>query len=558
MFDKGRMPDRRLLELIGLRFVVLLVWLNLASRLELLPERLGPMAFLAFFNSLVIVLTLVYLAGWLSRRRHATQLGIQIGIDLGLATLLVAFTRGIESPFVSFFLLIIIYCSLTLGKNGGIIGAALSTILYAGTIIVLHLTLFPLESAKIDPSLAAFRTSAHALGFWAVAFLGTCLHRRLRSMEKELEDKIDSLARLRRLNEHIVSSIRSGLVTTDLEGRIASFNAAAGELTGTDPGIMIGTPIQRIIGDGFWNLIRSADLLGKARALRHEEWIGRSGGARRFLGFSVSPLLDDDQQLLGYIVSFQDLTDITRLEEEVRVKERMAAIGRMAAGIAHEIRNPLTAMRGSIEILRTREDLPEKHERLLTILIRESDRLNKFIGDFLDFARPRAYAKQVFDLVSVLRDSVMLLKNSPEIREKYSVRLNVEARTVKIFGSADRIRQVFWNLAQNAIRAMPNGGNLTINIRRSSADKGEVTFEDDGIGMSGEEMERIFQPFNSGFAGGIGLGLSIIFQIMEDHDGKIEFVSEKEKGTRVLLRFPLESGEAAPESSEPMMTQQPV
>jgi len=272
----------------------------------------------------------------------------------------------------------------------------------------------------------------------------------------------------------------------------------------------------------------------------------------RFLGFSVSPLLDQGQQLLGYIISFQDLTEIIRLEEEVRLKDRMAAIGRMAAGIAHEIRNPLTAMQGSVEILRSHANLPEKDERLLTILIRESDRLNKFVEDFLSFARPRTYSKHCIDLVPVLRDSVTLLRNSPEIREKYSVSLNIEAQSIRILGSTDQLNQVFWNLAQNAVRAMPNGGELKISIGKISDDIGQIVFQDNGIGMSQEEKEQIFQPFHSGFAGGLGLGLSIIFQIMEDHRGRISFESEKGEGTRVSLSFPLENQVPMMESVEQM------
>jgi two-component system sensor histidine kinase PilS (NtrC family) len=207
-------------------------------------------------------------------------------------------------------------------------------------------------------------------------------------------------------------------------------------------------------------------------------------------------------------------------------------------------------MRGSVEILRSHANLPTKDERLLDILIRESDRLNKFVEDFLSFARPKQYAKHSINLVPVLRDSVTLLRNNPAIREKHSVSLNIEAQSVRILGSADQLNQVFWNLAQNAIRAMPNGGELRIDIRRSSEGTGEIIFQDNGIGMSREEKDQIFQPFQSGFKGGLGLGLSIIFQIMEDHRGKISFESEKGKGTKVRLSFPLEEPSQEPEYLE--------
>jgi two-component system sensor histidine kinase PilS (NtrC family) len=551
--NKGKREfSRHLLELIVIRAIVLLLALNLADRLGLLPERLYSLPFLLVFNILALSLTLLYLIWWRSNKHRMLQLSLQIGTDLILATTLVAFVRGIESPFVSFYLLIITYCSLTLGRNGGMVGAALSTILYAGTIVAIHLGLLDFHRPNMDSRLATFRISSQVLGFWAVAYLGTYLHQRLRVMEGELKEKIDSLTKLQRLNEHIVSSIRSGLITTDLHGRIAVFNSAAKELTGREPRDMLDKPVQVLIGESFWTRILNADLLRNARALRHEEWVALPNATMRYLGFSISPLLGQNQQLLGYIISFQDLTEIIRLEEEVRLKERMAAIGRMAAGIAHEIRNPLMAMQGSVEILRSHANLPEKDERLLSILIRESDRLNKFVEDFLNFARPRQYTKHLIDLVPVLRDSVILLRNSPEIRERHSVKLNIEAQTIRILGSAEQLNQVFWNLAQNAIRAMPSGGELKIGIRKASDGIGEIVFQDNGIGMSPAEKDQIFQPFHSGFKGGLGLGLSIIFQIMEDHRGKISFESEKGKGTKVSLTFPLESQSPAFESVEQM------
>jgi two-component system, NtrC family, sensor histidine kinase PilS len=531
--------DQRLIELIIGRVIVLLLWLNLSHRLGLLPDNLGSFPFLQFFNVLALSLALLYLIGWCSHKHRLFQLYCQVAIDLILVSLLVAYTRGTEGPFVSLYLLIIVYCSLALGRNGGLIGAALSTIFYSGIVIAINLGFPDIHNAKIDTSLAFFRTAVHALSFWAVAYLGMYLNRRLRAMERVLIEQMDSLTQLQHLNEHIVSSIRSGLITTDRNGQIAVFNTAAGDLTGKKSEEVLGQSIAQIIGQDFWARIQAEDLLKNAKPLRHEGLVQLPNGTKRFLGFSVSPLLDKNRQSLGYIFSFQDLTEIMRLEEEIRLKERMAAIGRMAAAIAHEIRNPLTAMSGSVEILRSHANLPENDARLLNILIRESDRLNKFIEDFLNFARPRTCAKNELDVVPILRDSVTLLKNSPDVKGKYSVILNIEAHAIRILGSADQLSQVFWNLAQNAIRAMPNGGVLTISTGKLSEEFGQILFEDTGIGMSREEMEQTFQPFHSGFSGGLGLGLSIIFQIMEDHRAKISFESEKRKGTKAILHFPL-------------------
>jgi two-component system sensor histidine kinase PilS (NtrC family) len=542
---------RRLLKLILFRALTLLIGLNLADRLGLLPARLAGHPFLPVFSGLALALTGTFFLLWCTCRRVTLQLYLQIGADLLLTTLLVAYSRGPESPFVSFYLLIITYCSLTLGRRGGLASTALATILYSGVVTAGYFGLFPFYSPDADSLQATFRIAAHALGFWAVVCLASYLHQRLQLVEKELQEKIDSLTELRHLNDHIVRSIRSGLITTDLQGRVTLFNAAAGELVERDPSETIGTPIQDFLGEDFWNRILQTDFMTNARPLRHEQWMTLPDGTARYLGFSVSPLLDRDQRRLGYILSFQDLTEITRLEEQVRVKDRMAAVGRMAAGIAHEIRNPLTSMRGSVEILRSRVHLPETEERLLDILMRESDRLNQFIKSFLLFAHPKKHTLQPVDLVPVLKDSVTLLRNSPEMRARHSVALHCDVPSLEIRGSADQLAQVFWNLAQNAVRAMPHGGKLEIRVGRTRDGAGEVVFRDTGVGMTREEMDQLFQPFNSGFAGGLGLGLTIVFQIMEDHRGKIFFKSEKGKGTEVRLCFPLTDRDAAPVPLEP-------
>jgi two-component system sensor histidine kinase PilS (NtrC family) len=524
--------------IIGTRAVLLFAGLNLAEPLGILPPRFGRYEFLPFFNIAITLLTLVYLTLWWSGRMLKIQIYLQIAMDFYLATLLVTQTRGIDSPFLSLFLLIIIYCSLVLGRNGGLAGAALSTILYAGVVVGYHLGIFFPGTGGLRLSYVTFRVTTHALGFFAVAFLGAYLSERVSAVQAQLQEKISSLHQLETINEHIASSIRSGLITTDLEGRIALFNDTAEELTERESAAMLGQPVQPIIGEASWANIKAADLFQQAGPLRFEDWYDLPSGARRFLGFGVSPLVDQSSRLLGYIISFQDLTGFKRLEEEVRVKDRMAAVGRMAAGIAHEIRNPLTSMRGSVEVLRSHPNLSKTETRLLDIIIRESDRLNKFVEEFLQFAHPARKPREEVDLAALLKDSVTLLRNSPEVREKHSVVLNLEAQEIPIFGNGDQLRQVFWNLAQNAVRAMPAGGTLTIEATRAEDGGGQVVFRDVGIGMSADEQSLLFQPFNSGFKRGTGLGLSISFQIIEDHHGRISFESSKGHGTKVTVRLP--------------------
>ncbi len=195
-------------------------------------------------------------------------------------------------------------------------------------------------------------------------------------------------------------------------------------------------------------------------------------------------------------------------------------------------------MRGSVEILRSHLELQGSDKRLLEILIRESDRLNKFVEDFLCFAKPVRSVRKPMDLAPLIRDWAALLEASPEVRGKHVIDIRIRAEEIPIVGDPDRLKQVFWNLAQNALRAMPSGGTLTITADVSQDGGGEIQFEDVGAGMTEEEKAHLFQPFHSGFTGGTGLGLSIAFQIVEEHRGKIHFESEKGKGTRVTLNFP--------------------
>jgi two-component system sensor histidine kinase PilS (NtrC family) len=195
-------------------------------------------------------------------------------------------------------------------------------------------------------------------------------------------------------------------------------------------------------------------------------------------------------------------------------------------------------MRGSAEILRSHLSLTESDGRLFDILLRESDRLNNFVQDFLNFARPRDSARQPVELTGLLRDSVTLLQNSPEVKGKHSVVLSTLTEGIQVLANPDQLRQVFWNLAQNALRAMPRGGTFTI-VAEPAADGGAtIVFRDQGAGMTGGEKARLFQPFQAGFAGGTGLGLSIVYQIVKDHGGEIEIESEKGKGTTVVLHLP--------------------
>jgi len=527
--ERGRAPGWNVLGWVILgRTAIQLVAVGLASPRGLLPEEIAGFAFLPAIQIATFLQAFLYAAAWRTHRRLERQIACQIAADLVFTTGLVAVTGGVDSPFSSFYLLVIFYCSLALGQSGGLSSAALGAILYA-TVVTASVLGWPLGSAIPRTEALGFRVFLHALAFVSVAFLATHLSHRLHAVQRELE-----------IHEQIIASIRAGLVTTGIDGRIRVFNSAAEEIFVADADAVLGTHVQGLIGGELWNRIRRADWLGDLRPLRQESWLTIASGARSYLGFSISPLLarpsGGEPELAGYIVAFQDLTEIRQREEEVRLKDRMAAIGRMAAGLAHEIRNPLASMRGSVEVLRSHLDLDAADARLMDIVIRESDRLNKVVEDFLRFARPRTREREQVDLATVARETCALLANNAEIRERHAIVLDLQPG-VTVLANADQMRQVCWNLALNAIRAMPAGGTLRIETR-AEQEASEVRFHDDGIGMSREQQDQIFQPFQSGFPGGTGLGLSIVFQIVDDHGGTVRVDSEIGRGTRVVVALP--------------------
>jgi len=238
------------------------------------------------------------------------------------------------------------------------------------------------------------------------------------------------------------------------------------------------------------------------------------------------------------VITFQDLTEVRALEETSRRQDRLAAVGRVAAGIAHEIRNPLASMRGSIQVLRSEISGDSGQAELMEIILRESDRLNRIITDFLTYARPRNSTFTDVDLREPLRETFALLRHSPEVRDDHVLEENLPDEPVTISADASQLKQVFWNLSRNALQAMPAGGSLRVEMNLAANGRLRITFSDMGDGMSPEQVEQLFEPFSSSTSGGTGLGLSIVYQIIRDHSGTINVRSREGHGTTISIELP--------------------
>jgi two-component system sensor histidine kinase PilS (NtrC family) len=344
---------------------------------------------------------------------------------------------------------------------------------------------------------------------------------------------------LQALNQHVIDSLPSGLATTDQSDRILTFNRAAQAITGVSFQSAVGRPIGEVmrlpapVNDAIHHGLREPG------TRRHEFWF-RSPDGRGDIEVGLSAThLETPGGRAGFLFTFQDVTSIKKLERDAAIQQRLAAVGEMAAGIAHEIRNPLASMSGSIQILRQELPLSAEQEQLMDIVLRESERLNTTIRSFLAYARPQRFQIQRFDVRRALNDAALLLRNSAEVQDSHEIVLDVPPGELWYEADEGQIKQIIWNLATNGLRAMPDGGRLRLTGAIEPASEGvALTVEDEGIGMPAAELENLFQPFNGRFAKGSGLGLAIVHRIVADYHGEIRVNSQQGVGTSVSVRLP--------------------
>jgi two-component system sensor histidine kinase PilS (NtrC family) len=370
-----------------------------------------------------------------------------------------------------------------------------------------------------------------------------------RRVAEELKETAASFADLNILHERIVQSIGSGLITTDLEGKIYAFNRAAEEISGLRANETIGESVFSLMGDEIRPAVGQCLGAADGSGFLSEQFEAkirtalRKDGLRRHVtvSCSVSPLFGRHGRFSGLIVTFQDVTHIRHLEETLRRSDRLAAVGRMAAGLAHEIRNPLGSMSSALQFMQERSRPSPEEASLMNVVLRESDRLNGIITNFLAYARPSAngFSRETtqMDVTQALRDCFSLLRHSPEVRDFHVLDCELPKTPVKLNANETEIKQVFWNLLQNSIQAMPNGGRLCVRLHDQPKKFVRIEFQDTGSGISPEAKKHLFEPFASG-ARGMGLGLSIVHKIVTDHGGRIDVQSAVRKGTRIMVDLP--------------------
>jgi two-component system sensor histidine kinase PilS (NtrC family) len=498
---------------------------------------------LSAVTGLAVVLSTVYYFAMRSQIPIRIQAYLQLSVDIVVVTWLVYRTGDVESPFLALYLVIIFAACALLGRSGVSMISALGGALYVIVSVLTMARAIPRAAGWLpyEPHRMAwsqFMFALNLIAIFAVAVLSSQLAERLRQSESQLATANKNLADYRLFNDRIIESMRSGLVTTDLRGDIITFNRAAEEITRYKAGEVRGTNIRAIFGDIEKQIeVGLESIRSRSRLPRFDIGCRTADGREIHLGFSVAPLVDEAEHSRGYVLTFQDLTEVMELEREVRRQERLAALGKMAAGLAHEIRNPLASMRGSVQVLASELTLSQDQGQLMQIVLRESDRLNRIVSDFLTYARPPKIERSVIELSGLVSETIALLRNSPELNSEHRVVHDLPVEPLYYNGDPNQIRQVFWNLARNAIQAMPHGGELKITLEARPSSDVTICFGDTGQGMVREQKERLFEPFNS-TSGGTGLGMAIVYQLVRDHNGKVLVDSEVGKGTRIYIKLP--------------------
>lgn len=458
----------------------------------------------------------------LSRIKPVLLAYFQLVMDVICVISLIYLTGGIESWFSFLLIPVVIGAGIVLGKKAALIMASIGSVLYG---MLIEYQFYGLTKMPFSPGLKEkdfiYNIFSNVLALFVSGYLTGYLSSRLEKTTKHLERKLHDFRDLAVFNREVIESVPSGLVTTDTEGKILFFNKAGEAITGISRIDIMGEDLKSV-----FPFLLSLDEID----VRSEGYVS-AGGKKKLIGMTLSRMKNSEGEQIGLIGIFQDLTQIKSMQEEIRRKEKWAAIGELSANIAHEIRNPLASLRGSIEMIGSSKMTQDQKTALMQIALSEMDRLNRIVTDFLTYSRPARTELKEVELNALIGKTCDLLAKS--MPENISISKHMPE---KILLDADekRLHQVFLNLALNAFDAMPGGGNLKIESHKN-AKFAHVDFSDTGSGVPPENREKIFFPFFTTKDTGTGLGLSIAMRIVEDHGGTIKLASSPGGSTFSIL-----------------------
>ena len=482
----------------------------------------------------------------LGRRQDLVAAAITT-LDVLLITSLVYLTGGAGSIFSFLYGALILTAALTLGTNAAYFTAAASLACYALQGLALNVGWLP---PPPDQPLSQYMLSSrdfqlalvsNMVGIAAVAVLASNLARRAQVAGAQLIEAQQSTARLVRLNDDIVRSIASGLITADDDGRILGVNRAAQEILRDRAGTLLGAPLSNVLPNYATEPLREpprrADATGR-----------RADGSEFPMGYTLSALLDTNGNPSGLLLAFQDLTEIRTLRDRAEAAQRLAVLGQLATGLAHEIRNPLSSISGSVEMVREGNALGPEDRRLLGIVISEVERLNSLVTSMLQVGRPSQIETESLDLRAIASEVVAVARGQATASNGLQIDEVGPEEPIIVTVDPDRMRQVVWNLVKNAVQASPHRGKVEVRTGRDQARRAFLEVADEGPGIGDAHRERLFDMFYSGRTHGVGLGLAVVKQIVDQHQGHIEIIDRNVAGTRFRVTLPREEESVIPSS----------
>ena len=497
----------------------------------------------------------------------------QVVGDLGVVGGIIFSTGGVESPLSFLFLFVIISSSVMLPRVASYLTASGASIIYGLLVdleffnVIQPIYFFPKSTASYQGAYLFYIISLNIASFFSVAYLSSILNHRLRVIKDELRTKNIDFKKLQQFHRDVVQNMVNGLITTDLEGRITSVNIACEDIT--------GIPLNECIGKYCYEVLPMEEL---ARLFAYKEdhlsmpyhmegECQREGNDTILISMKISHLMISGadgkknlEQPEGYICVFEDRTEMHQMEEKMKQSEQMAAVGKFSAGLAHEIRNPLASLSGSIQLLKETLEIDEDQQRLMEIVLKETERVNGIVSEFLAYSQPRKSKPTVIDLTQLLEDIIILMKNSNEYDPSINIQLVAPPDHIIIQSEEAQIRQMIWNLSINGVQAMDKSGNLTLTLKKVDGYKGKdfetdrrgvlIIVEDQGRGIPLEEQTTIFEPFFTTREEGVGLGLPTVKQIVERFAGNISVTSEPGRGTCFEVFLPQERSLLSPRNSD--------
>ena len=466
-------------------------------------------------------------------KRYCGFVNAQISWDLLFVISILYLTGGVESLYSFLFILVIIASSVFCPRPQLLVVASAASILYGSLLDLQYYGYLPVLSGQsISKDLqhpdVFYAVFLHVGAFFLTALLSGALAERLRRSEEAREKREIDYEELERLNQSILTNINSGLMVINAAGRIRSFNSAASKITGYSLEEVYNRPIEAILPEfGPFDSEGMVDIeRGETDYFKNEKEI-------LTLGYSANRVVDKDDFSFGLLITFQDLTEYKALEEQLKRSDRLAAVGHLASGLAHEIRNPLASISGSVQLLLEDEKVNEEDRHLMNIVIKEADRLSVLLSDFLNFARPSALQLELIDIASLVDELIALVNASGQfqdviIEKNYSGPISMNIDPQKMY-------QVLWDLLINAGEAARPEGKVRIDI---NAAQGEIVIEDTGAGIADEDRDRLFEPFYTTKVKGTGLGLANVYANVEAHQGRIYVESGSLGGARFIIELP--------------------